>query len=45
MRKLENSKEVAGRNYKEILDRFDMKIKDPRNHLQAKLIQKLLKNF
>ena len=44
MRKLENSKEVAGRSYKEILDRFDMKIKDPRRSSSGKINTKIIKN-
>ena len=45
MRKLENSKEVAGRSYKEILDRFDMKIKDPRRSSSGKINTKIIKEF
>jgi len=45
MRKLEKSKEVAGRSYKEILDRFDMKIKDPRRSSAGKINTKIIKEF
>ncbi len=45
MRKLENSKEIAGRSYKEILDRFDMKIKDPRRSSSGKINTKIIKEF
>ena len=45
MRKLENSKEVAGRSHKEILDRFDMKIKDPRRSSSGKINTKIIKEF
>ena len=45
MRKLKNSKEVAGRSYKEILDRFDMKIKDPRRSSSGKINTKIIKEF
>ncbi len=45
MRKLESSKEIAGRNYKEILDRFDMKIKDPRKSSSGKINTKIIKEF
>ena len=45
MRKLENSKEVAGRSYKEILDRFDMKINDPRRSSSGKINTKIIKEF
>ena len=45
MRKLENSKEVAGRSYKEILDRFDMKINDPRRSSSGKINTKIIKEY
>jgi ATP phosphoribosyltransferase regulatory subunit len=45
MRKLENSKEIAGRSYKEILDRFDMKIKDPRRSSSGKINTRIIKEF
>ena len=45
MRKLKNSKEIAGRSYKEILDRFDMKIKDPRRSSSGKINTKIIKEF
>ena len=45
MRKLENFKEVAGRSYKEILDRFDMKINDPRRSSSGKINTKIIKEF
>ena len=45
MRKLGNSKEVAGRTFKEILDRFDMKIKDPRRSSSGKINTKIIKEF
>jgi ATP phosphoribosyltransferase regulatory subunit len=45
MRKFNSSKEVAGRTYKEILDRFDMKIKDPRRSSSGKINTKIIKEF
>ena len=45
MRKIESSKEVAGRSCKEILDRFDMKIKDPRRSSSGKINTKIIKEF
>jgi len=45
MRKLENSKEVAERSYKEILDRFDMKINDPRRSSSGKINTKIIKEY
>ena len=45
MRKLEISEEVAGRSYKKILDRFDMKIKDPRRSSSGKINTKIIKEF
>ena len=45
MRKIESSKEVVGRSYKEILDRFDMKIKDPRRSSSGKINTKIIKEF
>ena len=45
MRKLENSNEVAGRSYKEILDRFDMKINDPRRSSSGKINTKIIKEY
>ena len=36
---------VAGRTIKEILERFDKKIKDPRRASKEEIYQKLLKNF
>ena len=45
MRKLENSKEVAGRSYKEILHRFDMKINDPRRSSSGKINTKIIKEY
>ncbi len=45
MRKIESSKEVVWRSYKEILDRFDMKIKDPRRSSSGKINTKIIKEF
>ena len=45
MRKFNSSKEVAGRTYKEILDRFDMKIKDPRRSSSGKINTRIIKEF
>ena len=40
-----NKKIVAGRSLKEILDRFDSKIKDPRKVSKGKKVSKIIKNF
>ena len=46
MLKEDKSSIVAGRTIKEILERFDNKIKDPRRASKGKKIhQKLLKDF
>ena len=45
MRKLKNSKEVAGRSFTQILDRFDMKIKDPRRSSSGKINTKIIKEY
>ena len=45
MRKLNSLKQVAGRTYKEILDRFDTKIKDPRRSATGKMNTKIIKEF
>jgi ATP phosphoribosyltransferase regulatory subunit len=45
MRKDNQNKMVAGRSYKEILDRFDMKIKDPRKTPTGKSNSKIIKEF
>ena len=45
MRKLNSLKQVAGRTYKEILDRFDTKIKDPRRSETGKINTKIIKEF
>jgi len=45
MRKDNQNKMVAGRSYQEILDRFDMKIKDPRKSSTGKKNTKLIKEF
>ena len=43
MRKDNQNKIVAGRSYQEILDRFDMKIKDPRKTPTGKSNSKIIK--
>ena len=45
MRKLNSLKQVAGRTYKEILDRFDTKIKDPRRSATGRMNTKIIKEF
>ena len=40
-----NSSIVAGRTIKEILERFDKKIKDPRKASKGKSISKIIKEF
>jgi len=45
MRKDNQNKIVAGRSYQEILDRFDMKIKDPRKTPTGKSNSKIIKEF
>ena len=39
------NKIIAGRSYKEILDRFDLKIKDPRKTPTGKSNSKIIKEF
>jgi len=45
MRKEKQIKVVAGRTYKEVLDRFNMKIKDPRSSLTGKKNTNIIKQF
>jgi len=45
MRKDNQNKILAGRSYKEILDRFDTKIKDPRRSSTGKKNTKIIKEF
>ena len=45
MKKLDQSKIVAGRSISEILKRFDKKIKDPRSFADGKKIVKIIKSF
>ena len=45
MRKDNQNKIIAGRTYKEVLDRFNMKIKDPRKASTGKKNTKLIKQF
>ncbi len=45
MKKLDQSKIVAGRSISEILKRFDKKIKDPRSFTDGKKIVKIIKSF
>ena len=45
MKKLDQSKVVAGRSISEILDRFEKKIKDPRSVSDGKQIVKIIKSF
>ena len=45
MKKIDQSKVVAGRSISEILKRFDKKIKDPRSFADGKKIVKIIKSF
>ena len=45
MRKENQNKIIAGRTYKEVLDRFNMKIKDPRSSLTGKKNTNIIKQF
>ena len=45
MRKENQNKIVAGRTYKEVLDRFNMKIKDPRKSSTGKKYTNIIKKF
>ena len=45
MRQTKSTKLIAGRTYKEILDRFDTKIKDPRRSAIGKNNTKIIKEF
>ena len=45
MRKESQSKIIAGRTYKEVLDRFNMKIKDPRKSSKGKKNTNIIKQF
>jgi len=45
MRKENPNKIIAGRTYKEVLDRFNMKIKDPRKSSTGKKNTKIIKQF
>ena len=45
MRKENQNKIVAGRTYKEVLDRFNMKIKDPRSSSAGKKNTNIIKQF
>jgi ATP phosphoribosyltransferase regulatory subunit len=45
MKKLDQSKVIAGRSIFEILKRFDKKIKDPRSFSDGKKIVKIIKSF
>ena len=45
MRKEDPKKIIAGRTYKEILDRFNIKINDPRKTLTGKSSSKIIKEF
>ena len=45
MRKESQNKVIASRTYKEVLDRFNMKIKDPRRSSTGKKNTKIIKNF
>ncbi len=45
MRKENHNKIIAGRTYKEVLDRFNMKIKDPRKSSTGKINTNIIKNF
>ena len=45
MRKKNQNKIIAGRTYKEVLDRFNMKIKDPRKSSTGKKNTNIIKKF
>ena len=45
MRKQDLNKIIAGRTYKDILKRFNMKIKDPRKSSTGKINTKIIKKF
>jgi len=45
MKKLDQSKRIAGRSISEILKRFDKKLKDPRSFTDGKKIVKIIKTF
>ena len=45
MKKIDQSKVVAGRSISEILTRFDKKIKDPRSFSDGKKIVKIIRSF
>ena len=45
MKKMEQSKIIAGRSISEILKRFDKKIKDPRSFNEGKKIVKIIRSF
>ena len=45
MKKMDQSKLVAGRSISEILTRFDKKIKDPRSFRDGKKIVKIIRSF
>ncbi len=45
MRKENQNKIIASRTYKEVLDRFNMKIKDPRSSLTGKKNTNIIKQF
>ena len=45
MRKDNPNKVIAGRTFKEILDRFEMKIKDPRRSSKGKKNTKIIRDF
>ncbi len=45
MRKDSQNKIIAGRTYKEVLDRFSMKIKDPRKSSTGKINTNIIKHF
>ena len=45
MKKLDQSKIIAGRSISEILKRFDKKLKDPRSFADGKKIVKIIKSF
>ena len=45
MKKEDQNKIIAGRTYREVLDRFDMKIKDPRKTSTGKKNTNIIKKF
>ena len=45
MKKMDQKKLIAGRSIKEILQRFEKKIREPRSKIEGKFISKILNEF